>query len=431
VAVVVLLAAPAARANTMETFGFGPRGTSMAGALTANAADYTAVFYNPAMLVLRKEVNFGFAFAWFRTTSTVEPIDRAKELDCTYCQPPDAVGYSVGLLFPLGGKVQNRVAFGLGVYLPSQRLLRVQASDTKRPFWYLYNNSPERIVIYMGGGVRITDNLTVGFGVQALADLVGQGASMKVDLFSKQVEFREIDSHLSTRMGPVAGIYFTPVEGFRLGLAYRHEMALLLQIPAKVDLEGIGVLAFTVQGITHFSPHTVVLGTSWDVTPELTLSADLQWANWSAAPSPYVSLNIDLSGDTLKALGLDEALDIAPPEQKPGFSDTLGGKVGLEYRVSERFAARAGAFYRPTPVPKQNVAGTNILDASAIGVAGGIGFSFDDPLEVFQSPVHMDLAVQGTFLLPREAEKDLTDSVPSYRYSARVFGLTGAIRYDF
>jgi long-subunit fatty acid transport protein len=426
----------------METFGFGPRAASMAGAMTAEANDYSAVHYNPAMLVLQKDVGFGASFLWNRAATEVKAKAGAGDaLDCTYCTPPDSAGFSVGLLFPLAGKVKNRLAFGLGIYLPSQRLLRTQAADPNRPFWYLYNSSPDRIVIMAGAGIRLVDNLTIGIGLQALANLVGQGATMHVDLFSKKATFREIDSTLATRTGPTAGLYYAPVPAVRFGVSFRWEMALLYEIPAAVNLEGIGTLAFTVSGTTHYTPHTLNFGAAWDVTKDLTVALDGEYGMWSRAPSPYMSLDVKVGGETLKALGLEDALNINTAKNcpdattsnpcSPGFTDTVMGRLGIEYRVSERFAARIGGFYRPTPVPKQDVPDTNILDATAVGVTGGVGFSFDDPLEVFQSPVRIDVAGQGTFLLPREATKESTDSVPSYSYSATVYGVTAAIRYEF
>jgi hypothetical protein len=33
--------------------------------------------------------------------------------------------------------------------------------------------------------------------------------------------------------------------------------------------------------------------------------------------------------------------------------------------------------------------------------------------------------------MPREANKEDTDTVPSYTYSATVYGVTAAIRYEF
>ena len=55
---VLLLAATSAHATIYDTYGFGPRAASMGGAMTAEAKDYSATFYNPALLVERKDVNF-------------------------------------------------------------------------------------------------------------------------------------------------------------------------------------------------------------------------------------------------------------------------------------------------------------------------------------------------------------------------------------
>jgi long-subunit fatty acid transport protein len=142
-------------------------------------------------------------------------------------------------------------------------------------------------------------------------------------------------------------------------------------------------------------------------------------------------LLIDLSGPLLDGLGLGTALDVTSQVQRPGFADTLGGRLGLEYRLSPRFQARVGGFFRPTPVPRQNVAGTNLLDNTTIGVAGGIGFNFDDPLEIMAHPIQIDVAAQGHFILGREATKEPTDVVPSYTASAWVAGGTASVRYDF
>lgn len=418
-------------ADNFDLFGYGPRAAAMGGAMTAEASDYTAVFYNPALLVERKEVNFGFHFQFYRMQADVQKKDLNANLNCTACTAPDAVGTSFGLLFPLGGKVKNYLALGIGIYLPTGVLVRVNAPDTNTPYWYHYNANPERLVIHAALGIKITDWLKIGLGIQALADLAGNGADVQVDLFSKQVKLNTLNSYLGTRVAPVAGVHLSPLKRLRLGATFRYEMKLNYLIPAKVDIVGVGTLGFSVQGTAHFTPHTLSFGAAFDATDDLTFTLDGEWQNWSAAPSPYANLNIDLSGKTLDGLGLGSALDIASALQKPGFKDTLAGRVGVEYRISPRFAARLGGFYRPTPVPRQDTAGTNLLDNNAIGITGGVGFNFADPLEIFQSPVQIDLAGQATFILPRDTNKDPTDSVPSYTYSARIWGATIAIRYDF
>jgi long-subunit fatty acid transport protein len=208
-------------------------------------------------------------------------------------------------------------------------------------------------------------------------------------------------------------------------------MRLNYRIPATVDLEGIGVLSFVISGTAHYTPHTLNFGAAFDVTDNFTISAEGQWQNWSAAPSPYVGILIDLSGPTLDALGLGSALDVQSAIQKPGFVDTLGGRLGAEYRVTERFAVRAGGFLRPTPVPKQDTKGTNLMDNTTVGFSAGIGFNFPDPLEIFQHPIQIDLTGQSQFVLAREAKKGTTDNQAAYTYSANVYGVSGALRYDF
>lgn len=418
-------------ADTFETFGYGPRAAAMGGAMTADANDYTGVYYNPALLPYHKDVNFGFNFQWNRMNATVQQNDLARDIDCTYCAAQDQVGFSLGLLFPLGGRVRNRVAIAIGLYAPETRLLRVLAPARDQPFWLNYNSSPERLVLNVSAGIKIVDQVSIGIGVQALADLVGKGADVSVDLFNKQITNATLDSHLATRISPVLGLAIKPMPWLRFGATYRGEMALLYQIPASVNLIGVGTLQFNITGTTLYSPHTIQFGAAVDVLPELTLSLDGEWQKWSDMPTPYTNLHIGLNGEVLKGLGLDKAFDINSPDQPPGLKDTFNVRFGAEYRITERVAARLGGFYKPTPVPKQDTQGTNILDCDAVGVAAGMGFAVDDPLEIFQAPVHIDLAAQGQFLLGREAKKDDTDSVPSYKYSATVYGLTASVRYDF
>lgn len=426
-----LLLARGAHADVFDSFGFSPRATAMSGTMTAEAKDYTAAFYNPALLMRPTEATFGLTLNFFRPITEVSSKDMVKELDCTYCTPPDTIGTSLGIAGPLGGKLHNRVALGIGAHLPFQRLLRVHLPDPNRPFWYTYQSHSERIELFAAVGVKIFDWLQVGVGVQALADFVGTGAETQVDLFSKQVTVRQIDSELQTRVAPNVGLLIAPIPRLRFGFTYRSEMSLHITIPATVDLQGVGVLAFTIQGVTHFTPHTFNLGVAWDVNDELTLTLDGSYEMWSRAPSPYVNIAFNLDGEVLRALGLDTALDLESPNQPPGFQDTLTAKLGGEYRLNKRFAARAGGFYRPTHVPRQNAPGTNILDGTTIGGSLGLGFNFDDPLEIFAAPITIDLAVLAAGILPREAVKEPTDPVPSYSYSGKVFGINAAVRYDF
>lgn len=426
-----LLAPFSARASSFELFGFGPLGMARSGALTADSKAAAAAFYNPAMLVLRDSADFEVAFGWNRTSASVQAEGGDLRLDCTYCQPPDAVGVDLGFVFPLAGKVKNRVAIGIAAHLPATSFVRVRAADPNRPFWYQQFNNPDRFILFAGAGVRLSEQWALGFGVQMLADLVGQGANVRVDLFSRRVELNELDSGLATRVSPTGGLYFAPTPSVRFGLNFRGEMRLFYQVPATIELDGIGVLAMDIQGNNHYQPHTFTLGSAWDATDALTFTADLVYGMWSAAPTPYMQLTVDMSGETLEAIGLNEALDLQSNLGRPGFKDTLGVRASVEWRFLERFSLLGGLSYRPTHVPRQDVPGTNILDGNTVGTSVGVSFAGDDPLEIFAAPVHVDLAGHVDFILPRRATKEATDQVPSYGYSARTIGVSSALRFDF
>lgn len=428
-AVAAALAAGGAFADVFDTFGFSPRATAMSGAMTAEATDYTASFYNPALLIRSPDATFGATVSYFAPLAEVslqEPPD--TEL---WFRPPATTGVSLGIAGPLGGKLNKRVALGIGAHVPFQKLVRVQMPNPDKPFWYHYQSHSERLELFAGIAVKIFDWLQLGLGVQALADLKGENTATTVDLFSKQVTARSIDAELRTRVAPNVGLIVQPIPSLRFGFTYRSEMMLNVSIPATVNLEGVGELMLNIEGTTHFSPHTFNLGVAWDITPEFTLALDGSYQMWSRTPSPYLTISIDVGGDVLEKLGLDAALDVVSPSQPAGFQDTITGKIGAEYRLNKRFAARAGGFYRPTPVPKQNISGSNVLDGTTVGGTVGIGFNFDDPLEVFAAPITIDLAGMAAAVLPREAVKEPFDRVPSYSYSAKIFGVNAAIRYDF
>lgn len=432
-AAALLLGATVSSANTLDLIGGSPRATAMGGAQTAESNDPAATFYNPAMLGKQNTVNTLLAVTYTATLASVErtDLDSSKELDCTYCTPKPSLGFIIGLTAPLQGKLKDRVTIGLTVHLPSDVVLRTKVATPDRPFWYLYDNNLNRLVLFLGAGIKIIDEVYLGVGTQILADLVGQGAQMEVDLFSKDVRFREINSHLAPHPAPTAGLSFFPTRGLRAGISWRNEMSNFYSIPAEVNLGGVGTLAFVLSGYNHYTPHQFNAGVGYDISDQTTVSADISYELWSAAPTPFVDLVIDLSGETLEALGLGDALDITAPHTEPGMANTFNVKVGFEQRVSDVFAARAGLFFRPTMVPRQDAPGTNILDATRIGGSLGVGSQFHDPLEMFEGPITFDLGLSGSSILNREATKEPTDPVPSYRYSAVVIGAQASLSYAF
>jgi long-chain fatty acid transport protein len=417
------------QANALELFGFDPRAVGMGGAQTAAAADYTAAFYNPSLLVLRKDVMIGVGFGWAQPVLSVKAVAPGTEGKLNAQKAPDFGGVTIGALFPLGGKVQNRVALGFGLYSPSNNLLRVEAIEPTFPAWYQYQSNPNRIVIASGVGVRLADFLLLGVGAQFLANF-GGGVDFKLDLFSKEFKKRQLRNDLNTQVAPIAGLTFHAESiGLKVCVSYRAQLKLDFELPTSIDLGDLGVLGLDIRGVAHFSPHTFSSGVEFS-KDNLTLTADVRYALWSSAPNPAVSVAVDLKGDVAESLGLAKALATKTDDVNPGFVDTLTPHVGLEYRITERVAVRGGGFFRPTPVPLQNE-DTNILDGNTLGIAGGIGALFDDPLEVFSKPLQIHFALQRLFVTERTAEKGKSNPVPSYTYGGHLNSMAVAVRNEF
>jgi long-subunit fatty acid transport protein len=183
------------------------------------------------------------------------------------------------------------------------------------------------------------------------------------------------------------------------------------------------------EGVAQYTPHTISLGASYKFSSVLA-TAELRYALWHLAPNPATLVAVDLNGELLKGLGLQNQLDAAAENPDVGFVDTLSPYLGVEWWIVERFALRLGYSFHATPVPLQS-GDTNLLDGNTHVVGAGVAVNFDDPLEVFARPIFLEVAVQEQLIPERRANKPATVSVPSYVYGGSVTAVTGALRYEF
>ncbi len=427
-ALLVLVSLPAFA--EYELYGFGPRAAAMGGAMTAEVNDYTAAFYNPAQMAGRELLNVGVSFQYLGMISQVSSLDPAREVRCTNCVAPPVAGTTFGAVFPLIGFLKDRVALGLGVYLPGGVLVGLDTPDRETPYWLRYQSSAEKLQLHMALAVKIMNWLKVGVGLQVLAYIEGKTANVNVNLFAPRVLAVDIDAVLGARAAPVFALFSQPIPRLRLGATFRWAMQIDYRIPATVEVTNLGTLGVILEGVTQFTPHTLQLGVAFDVTENFTLSLDGQWMHWSQTPSPYMGVVLEVDSDTLEALGMQGVTDV-PSRQPAGFSDAFGGRLGAELRVHDRVALRAGSFVRQSPVPSQDAPRTNLMDNTTVGASLGLGLNFFDPWGLLEHPIFFDVAGQGQFVLERTANKNEADVTPSYSYAAQVLGVTVALRYDF
>jgi long-subunit fatty acid transport protein len=187
--------------------------------------------------------------------------------------------------------------------------------------------------------------------------------------------------------------------------------------------------------LSNYSPRSLTSGFALNITGGVTLDVEAQYAFWSEAPPPLLVTTVDLSGEGLEALGIENGLDAPAPGQNrvnpPGFVDTMNWRVGVEWKtLKDMLAVRAGYQLRPTPIPDQTT-GTNFADNTAHVVSTGFGLTFRWP-QIFKGPVTVEGAYQAQILQPRRTEKvSPNDPVGSWTSHGAVHSIALGWVYEF
>lgn len=417
-----------AAANPWDLYGYNPRALAMGGAHTAAADDFTAVYYNPASLTAAVEPSFGFGLLVSQPLLDFEferPGIEARE-------PPASHGASFGALFPLGGAAfRNRVAFGLGIHVPTSSLLDGQAIDAGTPQWLMYQSLPRRIVAALGLGVMPTEWLSLGAGIQILAGVTGR-LDYDLDLVAGRFTKKTVDFDIVPQVAPLFGLELRLLPGLRLGASYRAAIGAPVDLPVYIDLTDIAEIDVQTRFEVQYTPHQISVGAAYHFQElDLDVAGDVTYALWSRAPDPSVASSLDLGGDLFTGTGLEGALDVAPnPALQTGFRNVVLPRLGIEQHLGP-FALRGGYAIRPSPAPSQTGL-TNWVDTTAHLLSAGAGVRFRDPLEALQNPLLIDAALGWLFLPGRSYQKiDPNDPVGNYRASGSVLVFTLSLRYAF
>ncbi len=395
----------AASGSTFDVFGFHPRGLALGGAMSAPVDDYTATYYNPAAITVPKQVSFG---AGLTLTTPLLAVDRIRQdPDFPTVLPDTHAGVSFGWLYPLGGIFKDKLALSIAGYLPATRIVRVEGIDPQLPQFYMYQNLQDKLLLQGAVAWEVTPWLSVGGGVQILADLVGH-AELNLNVLNGSFRRTDLSVELQPSTSPMLGVHLRPARGLAIGLTWRGSTSLSFDLPVLVTEGEALALAIEVAQTVLWAPDQLTFGVSYEVDDlDLLVTTEATYAQWSRAPDPSPRLSADFSGGLVDALGLGQAIDISTRANpvELGFVDTLVGRVGVEWRGLPWLRARGGYFFRPTPAPRQT-GWTAYLDNDAHVVSGGVGFVFDDPLEVHPNPVEVDLAAQWTVLARRTLYRD-------------------------
>jgi long-chain fatty acid transport protein len=445
-ALTIIAFASQARAQPMDTYGLGSRSIAMGGAVTADVADFSANYYNPAGLVRGEEIRI--SAGWFGVQNWLEidgfdsGVDRVS-------------GLVTGLVIP--GNIDGfRFAFGLGLHLNDDRVSRTRALPRSRPRWELYDNRPQRTFLATHLAVRPFDWLLVGGGI-AFLSYARTTLSIRgdIDVITPDVGTRaehEVEADLTTIRYPQVGIQIVPMPELSFGVVYRGQFALSSDLTANAGMPGetsntrFLVGNITIPGYFHlvsesvnaFVPQQLSFAVTFQPIPELRIGAELTWVNWSAYISPIgradVTLAIRVPPELADTIRVPDRISGSSPIPA-NFEDRFVPRLGVEgLALSEPgldIMLRGGAFYESSPVPEQKGV-SNLIDTDRIALSLGAGLRLTNLRPVIDGWIAFDLHLQWSILPERTTQKaSPIDPIGDWRAGGHFFagGLTMEVAF--
>lgn len=434
-AVVLAGSVDRAHANPPDILGFGSRGAGMGNANSAIATDSSANYYNPAGLVRGKELTISLSY------QLAQPFLKLNGRDMGV---NESRGLAVSIAAP--GRIGPfKFAFGVGVWLPDQRLTRTRQLAFEQPRFVYYDNRMQRFLLSANIAVQIWRGLYIGAGLNFMSRTAG-GLQLKgtVDpiIPNDSALISNIQIDLLAVRYPQAGIAWEATKYLTLALVYRHRFSLSVDQRFRIDgdvgsagsapIVEDAYLAVRTQSLDHFHPWQLTAGAAVQITRRLLVTAELTFAAWQDFKTPASRLDISVD---LKQFNDQVNLPAARSFPNPGFRNIVIPRIGAEWRGFDhhRWAVdlRGGYSYEPTPAPDQ-IGESNFADTDKHTMTVGFSFEIKPSMGILQHPWTFDVNLGTTFLPPRTTRKSsAVDPVGDYRINGTLMHFGVGLRSRF
>jgi long-chain fatty acid transport protein len=324
----------------------GAKAAGMGTAFVAVADDPSAIAYNPAGLAgFRGTHIYGGATAVIPSSKYESPSGDSEESEFQVFFPPH--------LYVSSDLHSEDLAVGLGIFSPFG-IGGLKWSDTGLTRYASTESLIATLAVNPAVAYRVSPSLSVGFGVfymyglNSAERMVNQSAVGAGD-----ARYRlEADGG---GFGFNLGLLVTPCEALSLGFAYRSrtnvDQSGTVKVrniaPALQPLFGGSRFKTDVETTLHF-PEDATAGVAFRPTERLTLTADVEWVNWSR----FSRYDLDFEHEVPAAGFTDVSIPL-------DWHDSWLFKAGGEYKINPSYALRFGYAYVTTPVPEHTLSPDN------------------------------------------------------------------------
>lgn len=415
-ALFVLALAGTARAQSPATIlGMSSESIALGGAVAANVSNFSSVYYNPAGLGNRTDIQLSFG------SSLIIPDFSYKNALVEREGPGETfLMNNFGAVVPIGGPLKKRVVVGIGALTPFPTLTSIRIRTPEQPSFVFSEDLLQTPMIAFGLGFKASKYVTLGVGAQLLIQADGV-VETAFDLATARITRRDTALTIDPVVAPVLGVQVVPIRFLRFGLFYRAEVKPEISLPFNADA---GIVGFTSSFVSNvlYAPPQLGGGVAFEFLDKWVISADGVWVQSSRTPSPGIRLRI--TPDALLA-------PIVTQDPDPGFSDTFEAHVGVEYKYNEDVRFRLGYARRTTPVPEQ-IFDTSFLDSSVNILSVGMGITLKDPTEILSKPFTVDIHFQYQLFEDRSAARaSALHPLGDIEFGGQIFnlGMNGTVRF--
>lgn len=378
--------------------------TGRASSVVATVKDPSAIWHNPAGLTNTEGTEFqlglnlirahgSYTGAGIPSTNPNYPNETTADIDYAFKVVPNVYA---------SRQLSEKAYVGLGFYLPYGSGILWPDGDEAVGRTVVQELELRTYFITPAIALKLNDMVSVAVGVSLvpatayLKRTLGASDTGQV-LFPRSKYESEGTVEVSGSafgVGANAGIQLSLIEHLKIGLAFRSAIDLSFSGDANFNLptdapaeiranfpDGEGTLDITL-------PHTFLFGIGWQQGP-LTVEASTQVTMWTS----YDELRLNF------ASGLPTPSSASPRnwEVVPMF------RLGAEYVLFEKLAARAGVGYDMSPVPDSTVDFT-LPDNDRIFFTLGAGYDLGF--------MRADVAYMGLFLAERTLEQNENINFP-------------------
>ncbi len=395
-------------ANGLNLNSIGTRALSMGGAFVGLADDYSAIYWNPAGMTQFSQKYLGFYGVDIIPSGSYKlDINYPGGGNINLVDAETEVKHNLAGMLAYYHPINERMVAGFGIYTPSGSGAAWNGAD----FRAISNDNPSLrwqskiglVSFSPSFAFRMNEQISIGAAVNinyGMFDVATHAGTAEVPITPTQsitVDLGQYDESMSGwGYGATIGLLFKPSEKISLGATFKTASTVSFEGEAEIS-------GFTLLGLPSTSdlerevtwPMWLAGGIAFKPIEGLTLTADLQYTNWSILEK----LETDYK-DTYWQLIMGQKGE----DERPFFWENATQiRFGAEYWISSALAFRGGFYIDPAPVPDRTM---NVLIPSYDFnvVTFGLGYSLNG--------LQLDFGMEMLFGKDREIGLEYESAMP-------------------